>query len=135
MTHPLDTPLHAHMASTAADRAEALDNYGAFFESTLRDISYRPNYHIDSGTDGVRWWIEIVHERHDAITGVWGQGRGGKRYIHYGTSRSDIVRTVFGAFLSYEEHDVREFFRYSGQQVFGPHMDIVALATWLRETQ
>jgi len=131
--HSLDTPLQERMAVAAAEMADDMADFGAHLETTLNNIAYRPNYHIESGYEHGMWWVEVVHERHDAITGAWGQGRGGKRWITREMSMSDVVRTVFGAFVAYEEHEVREFFRYAGQQVFGPHQNIHALAIWLRE--
>jgi hypothetical protein len=127
------TPLHANYAAQFAEAMEENDRFTTLLNGTLRDVSYRPNYHIDSDYDGGRWWIEIVHERHDAVTGQWGQGRGGKRWLEKTASRSDIIRCVFGAFAAYEEHEVREFFRYNGQQVFGPHMDLDKVADALGE--
>lgn len=133
MTHPLDTPLQAEMAEQFAAAVEENENFTALLESTVNNIAYRPNYHIETGYESGKWWIEIVHERPDAITGRWGQGRGGKRWITKEMNQSDVVRTVFGAFVAYEEHEVREFFRYGGEQVFGPHMNVHALSQWLRQ--
>lgn len=98
-------------------------------QETLRQITYRPDYWVISWQDDDnRLWFEVVHRRPDALTGALELGRGGKRSINPGWSASDLARNVFGALLSYEEHEVREFFRFCGQQVFSPHMDLVALA-------
>lgn len=129
----LNSPVMGEMAARFAEAADEIDRFSALLDGTLRDISYRPNYHFDSGYEAGRHWIEIVHERPDALDGHWAAGRGGKRWLERTASRSDIIRTVFGALLSYEEHEVREFFRYTGQQVFGPHMDLDRLADALGE--
>lgn len=82
---------------------------------------------IDSGADMQGLWVEIVHERKDQLTGLYGWGRGGKRRIHHTANRSQVVRTIFGALTSLEEHEAREAFRYKGAQVYGPHIDVDAL--------
>lgn len=71
--------------------------------------------------------IELQVRRPDAITGEPGVGYGGVRRLSPHASRSDVVRTAFGAVLAYNEHETREFFRYRGAQIFGPHGDVEAL--------
>lgn len=97
----------------------------------VRAITYRDadNYKVDWDVDTEdRIWFEVVHLRPDAITGEPTWGHGGRRYIGPTTTRSELVRAIFEAFLAYEEHEVREFFRYRGVQIFGPHIDVDALA-------
>src|SRR5215467_3075651 len=72
-------------------------------------------------------YIQVLCERPDTYTGEYGTGRGGIRIINPGQSDSSIVRTIFAAFLAYEEHEVREAFTYKGKRIFGPHLDIDAL--------
>lgn len=45
---------------------------------------------------------------------------------------SEVVQTVFSAIEWWEEHERRENFRYLGQKVFSPHLDLGKLATALR---
>jgi len=49
---------------------------------------------------------------------------GRKWFIAEHTQREDIVRTVFKAVLTWEEHEAREFFLYDGQRLFNPHFDL-----------
>jgi hypothetical protein len=42
-------------------------------------------------------------------------------------TRSEIVQTVFKCVLTSMEHRAREWFRYAGNSVFGPHFDVDAL--------
>lgn len=102
----------------------------------LSEVTYRPGYAFESvwDADAGRVGIEVVVDRIDAVTGEPGKGYGGVRWLHEHMSKSDVVRTIFGACLAYEEHEVREFFHYKGMTVFGPHIDVDALATAARHT-
>jgi hypothetical protein len=40
---------------------------------------------------------------------------------------SEIVQTAFKCFLTSMEHRAREYFRYRGKRIFGPHFDSDAL--------
>lgn len=71
-----------------------------------------------------RVYLQVVHYRPDAVTGVMGIGHGGKRYLSPHMVDGEIVRIAFNSFLAYEEHEVREFFKYQGRAVFGPHIDV-----------
>jgi hypothetical protein len=44
----------------------------------------------------------------------------------------EVVQTALKAVLTWEEHESRERFHYRGQQVFGPHLDVEALAALAR---
>jgi hypothetical protein len=37
---------------------------------------------------------------------------------------SEVVTTAFKAVLTAVEHEARESFRYKGQQIFGPHLNV-----------
>lgn len=39
----------------------------------------------------------------------------------------EVLQTAFMAVLTFEEHEVRENFRYKGRAVFGPHLTLTAL--------
>lgn len=97
----------------------------------LDEITYDERYEfvVRSTMTGVKALIgiELMVRRRDAITGAMGTGFGGVRWLGEDASKSDLVRTAFGAILSYNEHEAREFFRYNGRQIFGPHGDVDAL--------
>lgn len=90
-------------------------------------VDYRPDYEweIEQTDGGV--YVELLHWRPDALDGHMDWGRSGRRYLSPDMTISQIVRALFGLALGYEEHEVREFFRYRGKQVFGPHIDVEAL--------
>jgi hypothetical protein len=66
-------------------------------------------------------WLQI--EAH--IDGEWQHGRKWRLSLHM--TRSEIVQTIFAAALAFQEHELREGFRYKGQAIFSPHYDIDAL--------
>lgn len=106
--------------------------WSELFEEVRHSITYKPGYRILLRPDGRdhdhgRWYYQIEADRVDAITGEQGVGRGGKAYLSPEATRSELVQTVFGLLKAFEEHECREFFRYDGQQVFGPHFDVLAL--------
>ena len=42
-------------------------------------------------------------------------------------TRSEIVQTAFKCVMTSMEHRTREWFRYKGQAIFGPHFDVDVL--------
>jgi hypothetical protein len=89
-------------------------------------ITYKPNFEILVRRDE-RVYVQVQCWRPDAFTGEMAYGRGGKIYLSPYMVDGEIVRKVFQAILSYEEHEVREFFEYKQVKVFGPHIAIEAL--------
>lgn len=102
-------------------------------KSIQDDINYKLGYRLlcerDKADPQGRWYFQVECERPDAYTGEMGVGRGGKAYLSPHMTPSELVRVAFGLFKSYEEHECREFFKYAGRAVFGPHIDIDALWT------
>lgn len=92
-------------------------------------IEYKPGYRLLARREeiGGRIYIQVECERPDSYTGELGVGRGGKLYLSPWMVDGEIVRKAFQAYLSYEEHECREFFKYRDARVFGPHIDIDAL--------
>jgi hypothetical protein len=110
-------------------RKEAGEAFIKIVDEVVEQITYKEHFSVDAVIDELGdVWFEIVCWRPDAITGEWGYGYGGRRRLPTTSTRSDVVRNVFAAFKAYEEHECREFFRYRGEQVFGPHMDLDDLA-------
>lgn len=67
-------------------------------------------------TDGLR--LRIQHP--NGWTGRWW-------LVSATDSESDVIRTAFKAAITWEEHELRERFRYKGTAVFGPHFDVERL--------
>lgn len=99
----------------------------------LEKVGYRGGYQFAAAIDNDdsvtgRVYVELWHWREDADNpGVLAWGSGGKRFLSPTMTDSEIVRTCLGAALSYEEHEVREFFTYRGRRIYGPHLDVEAL--------
>lgn len=115
-------------------RKEAGEAFIKVVDEVTNEIAYKAGYGIDAVVDELGdVWFEVTCWRPDAITQVWDYGYGGRRRLDPTATRSDIVRNVFAAFRAYEEHECREFFRFRGEQVFGPHMDLDDLAQKLAD--
>lgn len=119
------TPAQARYLASLTWLNEVQDIVGRI---TYRPDTYRFIVEVDKADPGGRVYVQIEHDRPDAFTGEMGVGRGGKSYLSPHMTVSEIVRRCLGLALAYEEHEVREFFRYKGAQVFGPHIDVDALA-------
>jgi hypothetical protein len=109
------------------------------FEEVQHAVTYKPGHRLllkpDSPENGSRWYFQVEADTVDAITGEPHTGRGGKAYLSPHACRSELVQTAFGLFKAYEEHEAREFFRFEGAQVFGPHFDVLALVEIAHRTE
>lgn len=109
------------------------------FEEVAAAVTYKPGYRLllkpDTFEMGSRWYFQVEADRVDAITGEPGVGRGGKAYLSPHACRSELAQTAFGLFKAYEEHECREWFRYDGAQVYGPHVDVLALVEIAHRTE
>jgi hypothetical protein len=77
----------------------------------------------------------LVEEEGGALfLAVARDGQRGRRWlIERSATRSEVVQTALKAVLTWEEHEAREQFRYRGQPVLGPHLDVDALAALARD--
>lgn len=58
----------------------------------------------------------------------------GRRWALWpGMTETELVETAFKAIMTAENHEVGEWFRYEGEQVFSPHFDIQARLALCRE--
>lgn len=123
-----------------ADPDETDPMWSELFAEVQSEITYKPGFELLLKPDAVlggrgRWFYQVKAKRIDAITGEPGFGRGGKAYLSPHATRSELVQTAFGLFKAYEEHEAREFFRWRGQQTYGPHIDVLALSVIAGMTQ
>lgn len=56
-----------------------------------------------------------------------GIGNGRKWRLSEFMTKSEVVQTVFMAYLAWIEHEARELFLYKGEPIFSPHYDVDAL--------
>jgi hypothetical protein len=95
-------------------------------------VRYKDGYDFDLEINediegNVEWWISLTVRRVDALTGEPGVGHAVPRVVSPYMTESQIVRMMFGMAMGYEEHECREFFRYDGKAVFGPHISVRSL--------
>lgn len=103
-------------------------------ELLLDQITYKPGTHVALGLTVAGPYLQVEVERTDIMTGRTGVGRGGRYTVAPDATTSEVVQAVFGLFRAYEEHECREWFKYRGRRVYGPHMDIEALWDVARQT-
>lgn len=107
----------------------------ATFEGRVRalvaQITYKDGYRLicewDKEHENTRMYLQVACYRPDSLTGDLDWGHGGKAYLSPHMGNGEIVKTAFALFKSYEEHECREFFKYDGRAVFGPHISVDAL--------
>lgn len=104
------------------------------FEKRVRalvdDITYKDGYYLICQWDktfGNRLYLQVQCWRPDTFTGEHGWGYGGKAYLSEHMTDGEILRLAFSLFAKYEEHECREFYKYKGKALFGPHIDPLAL--------
>lgn len=94
---------------------------------------------IDCSVGGIVWtirarlmgdgfYLQIRYMEPDIVSGIPELQSGRKWYVSSHATKSEVVQTVLKAALTSAEHIVREHFRYRGQNIFGPHFDVDALA-------
>lgn len=121
----------APVAPEQAAPVKTADQFLGGVEEIVETISYKPGYKLlckrDLKDPQGRVYLQVECARPDAITGLPGVGRGGKAYLSEHMTDGEIIRKAFGLFMAYEEHECREFFKWDGRAVFGPHIDVQSL--------
>lgn len=102
---------------------------GEMYE-VLQACSYR-DWTFFLGHDGDQPWLQVRFMEADLGTGGHIQQYGRKWRLSRHMTRSELVQTAFLAVLTAVEHEAREGFRYRGRMVFGPHLDVDALAEFV----
>lgn len=98
----------------------------------LSNITY-PGLAIDFvAGGGSAGSIRVTAIREDVYTGDVRVQNGRRWPLSEHMVESEVVQTVFAAIAMWEEHERRENFRYLGQKVFSPHLDLGKLATALQ---
>lgn len=95
-------------------------------QAVMGELEYKDwVFHI--GEDGDRCFLQVRFTALDVETMEvsWQSGR--KWWISPHMTKSEVVQTALKAVLTAEEHEAREQFRYGGQRIFGPHIDVDVL--------
>jgi hypothetical protein len=138
-TQPTTAPETTGPGAVLVSDHETDPLWSDLFDEVRHAVTYKPGYRLllkpDTQEMGSRWYFQVAADVVDAITGAPHTGRGGKAYLSPHACRSELVQTAFGLFKAYEEHEAREFFRFEGAQVFGPHFDVLALVEIAHRTE
>lgn len=95
--------------------------------NVLRNISYDDplGYEFEILEPGGMLAFRVAYIEADVDTGRAERQYGRTWFVPRGSAtRSSVVRTAFAALMASAEHRVREHFRYRGEQVFSPHLDV-----------
>lgn len=94
---------------------------------TLGCIEVQGPWPIQFGWDQHQRTVTMTVERTDTITGRLGTAILVSRPLQDRPADSTLVRTAFGLYAAFCEHEAREAFQYAGRRVFGPHIAVEAL--------
>jgi hypothetical protein len=71
--------------------------------------------------------MQLYVKRIDVETGMEGLGKTLPIIVDPLWTEDQIVRQAFKLILGYEEHELREGFKYKGKAIFGPHIPVETL--------
>lgn len=95
-------------------------------QKLLQKISYKNEYYFDIWQQGDLdlFFIRLHVDRIDVVTGNKSIGKSAPVFIDKNWTDDQIVRQAFKCILGYEEHEVREKFKYKNKAIFGPHISL-----------
>ena len=79
-------------------------------------------------------YLQIVFDAENANTGCVEEQWCRKWVLQYTMCDSEIIRTAYKAAEAAVLHELQETFRFKGARIFDPHLDLNALADWIRDT-
>lgn len=98
--------------------------------NALKSVTYK-DWRFTVGQDQDRLYLQVAfnapdntepqNPRHLQLGRKW--------MLSEHMTKSELIQTAFKAALTAEEHECREMFRYEGEAIFGPHLDV----DWLLE--
>jgi len=103
----------------------------------LCDINYKPDTGFRIGVMGDAFYMQhwqMVPDCNDPDVEVTLQ-KGGKRYVSRFACESEVVQGAFAQIMAFEQHEVREYFRYGDKRLFGPHIALHALMSVCDQTE
>lgn len=83
-------------------------------------------FNVGTTSNGFLLWLSVREEC--AYTSEDTIQLGRKWFIPPDLKRSEVVKTAFKAVMTWQEHEAREFFKYRGHRIFGPHFTVKELA-------
>lgn len=97
------------------------------FRNVVSRVSY-PNREFHVTYSSGRHYLQLQYTAPDAQRPgdlIRNYGRKWNLSIHM--TDSEIVQTCFKAIMTSIEHEAREYFKYRGRSIFGPHFDVEKL--------
>lgn len=80
------------------------------------------DFNVEQAEAGFFVWVsckeECAYSKEDTIQ------MGRKWFVPDDTKRSEVVQTIFKAVMTWQEHEAREFFKYEGHRIYGPHFKV-----------
>lgn len=118
----MDKVLIPHDIKSYAEELERVRGIVADIECSGYDFIVEP-IELD------KFAIRIQYREADVVTGQLELQRGRPLLLNLGETTGQIVQAAFRCLMASTEHRNREWFRYRGRQVMGPHRDFDALFT------
>lgn len=90
----------------------------------IKEVDYKKNLNFKIEENISEFYIQI----HSEVLNVKSKEKelmaGRKWLINKHDTSSDVIRTLFKAIITWEEHEIRELFKYKNKQIFNPHFNI-----------
>lgn len=95
-------------------------------QNIVDKISYK-DWNFKVGQNEEHYYLQVIFNAPDNRTGKIEPQFCRKWQLSTHMVVSEIVRTAYKAIVAAEEHEVGEHFKYKGQLVYCPHIDVEAL--------
>ena len=80
-------------------------------------------------------YLQASYYEPDTVTGAIEQQFTRRWFLSPEMTKSELVQTAFKLVMTSSEHRTREAFKYQGEAVFNPHIDIDALVALSKENR
>lgn len=72
-------------------------------------------------------YLQASYQEPDTVTGIDETQLTRRWFLSPHMTKSEIVQTVFKCVMTSMEHRAREWFKYRGEAIFGPHFNVDSL--------
>lgn len=106
-------------------------------QTLIGACSYKPGWYflVKEEADRVYLQVGVTEEAEISMSPFTGQRepwKGAKHYLSYHMCDSEVVGALFGAIQQAENHESREWFRFTGRSIYNPHMSVWKLAEFAK---
>lgn len=95
-------------------------------QNIVDKIQYK-DWRFKVGKNEEHYYLQVIFDAPDNFSGKIEPQYCRKWQLSVYMVPSEVVRTAYKAVLTAEEHEVGEHFKYKGQLVYCPHIDVEAL--------